>query len=400
MKKQMVKLIMFFKREHWTKYMVQIILFVAWLVVFFLWARADVVSNVVGTIVGFLFSTILIYFLKLFSMNFEDMLKVNYDTEALLKRYKGAPEYRKRLELNGTSVEFAYADTLVNNNHTVTVVDNPGKMFELDDFVMSNYERIFSAHSGSAKINGLTIRVDKVEKMDDLCTIYLSRSTYFNHLLTNRAIDFAIFDDVTIRDVLEYGPVLNSYEDSKMSNHVGINGLVFLSDGNLLVPRRKNDSTISKNKITSSIAVKLDFPKDGSKIVTMEHLLYQTIIDNLSARVKIRPEDLNLDHIKVEFLGFGQNIYEGGKPQFYYVVHLEDIDTERFHKLNTFNLEESKLDVDKCIYVADYKTYHFEKNKVVFDSIEKDGRRKEIKIGYEMSYLCNLWHYQQKNKEF
>lgn len=396
MKKHMLKLILFFKKDHWVKYIIQIALFAAWLIVFFVWARADVVSNVVGTIVGFLFSTVLLYFIKLITMNFEDMLKINYDTEALLKRYKGAPEYRKRLELNGTSVEFAYADTLVNDNHQITVVDNPEKMFELDEFVMSNYERIFSAHSGSSKMNGITIRVDDCEIQDNLCTIYLSRSTYFNHLLTNRAIDFDIFDDVTLRDVLEFGPVLHPYRASKMSNHIGINALVFLSDGRLLVPRRKNDSTISKNKITSSIAVKLDFPRSGSNIVTTEHLLYQTIIDNLSARVKIRPEDLDLNYVRVEFLGFGQNIYEGGKPQFYYTVYLDNIDTTRFHQLNIFDQEELKLDVDKCIYVADYDSYRFEKDNVLFNAIEKDGRIKKIKVGYEMSYLCNLWHLHQK----
>ena len=398
MKRFMAKRILFFKKEHWPKYLLQIILFAAWLIIFFLWARADVVSNVIGTVVGFLFSTILIYFIKLFSMNFEDILKVNCDTDYLLKKYHKEPDIHKELHLNGTIAHFAYKHSLINNNHQITVVDDPDKMFELDDFVMGNFERLYSAHSNSAKINGITIRLDRFEAEENLCTLYLSRSTYFNHLLTNRAIDFAIFDDVTLRDVYEFGPKITPFEHSKMSNHVGINGLVFLSDGNLIVPRRKRDSTISKNKITSSIAVKLNFPTDGSEVITTEHLLYQNIIDNLSARVRIRPEDLDLNHIRVEFLGFGQNLYEAGKPQFYYVIYLDNIDTQKFHRLNTFDKNDSKLDVDKCIYVADYKSYRFEKGHVRFDVIDKHNSRENIKLGYEMSYLANLWHYEQWKK--
>lgn len=395
MKKKFLGVVVFFKKDHWGKYLVQISLFAVWLIIFFIMARADVISNMVGTVIGFLFSAVLLYFGKLISMNFEDMLKVNCNTEFLLKKYPAELDAKKELQLNGTSVTFAYKHSLVNDNYQFSVVDAPDKMFELDDFIMGYYERLFSAHSNSAKMNGITIRLDDFETQDNLCTFYLSRSTYFNHLLTNRVVDFTIFDDVTLRDVYEYGPKLNSFANSKMSNHIGINSLVFLNDGNLVVPRRKKDSTISKNKITSSIAVKLNFPKDGSEVITANHLLYQNIIDNLSDRVKIHPEDLDLAHIKVEFLGFGQNMYEAGKPQFYYVVYLENIDTKRFHQLSVFDKNDSKLDVDKYIYVADYSTYKFEKDMVKFDIILEDGSRKPIKVGYEMSYLCNLWHYEQ-----
>lgn len=399
MKRFIARRIIFFKKEHWPKYLIQIALFAVWLIIFFIWARSDVVSNVIGTVIGFLFSTILLYFIKLVSMNFEDILKVNCDTNYLLQKYHAEPEARKELHMNDTSVTFAYKHCLVNDNYQFLVVDDPDKLFELDGFIQGYYDRIYSAHSNSAKINGLTIRLDRYETMDNLCTFYLSRSTYFNHLLTNRAIDFAIFDDVTLRDIFEFGPKVTPFEHSKMSNHIGINGLVFLNDGNLIVPRRKKDSTISKNKITSSIAVKLNFPLDGRTTIDTNHLMYQNIIDNLSARVKIPPEDLDLNHIRVEFLGFGQNMYEAGKPQFYYVVYLDNIDTATFHKLNVFDKYDTKLDVDKYIYVADYSTYKFEKEMVSFDIIQKDNTRKNIKVGYEMSYLCNLWHYEQWKKK-
>jgi len=229
-------------------------------------------------------------------------------------------------------------------------------------------------------------------------TFYLSRSTVFNHLLTNRAIDFILFDNVTLRDVYEYGPKLNSYKDSKMSNHIGINALVFLSDGNILVPRRNRVSTISKNQITSSIAVKLDFP-EGKDSVSTEYLMKENIMNNLTSRVKIDPKDLHRENIDIRFLGLGQNVYEGGKPQFYYAVHLNDIDTQKYYELNHEADTVNKIDVDRCIYIADYSSYKFKQDFITFDAIRKNGSRKKVKVKYEMSYLCNLWHYEEINKK-
>ena len=369
---------------------------------FLIFSTEDVTSNVLGTIVGFLFSTMILYIIKIIGSNFEDILKVNCDTEELLEIYDGDPSYRKTLELNNTKVDVAYAHTFINNgDYKFEVIDKPNKKFELDDFILENYSTIIQAHTNSKKINGETIRLDDfiVNKKEKTCYFYLSRSTYLNHLVTNRAIDFILFDNLSLRQMYEYGPKINTYKDSKMSNHVGINGLVFLSDGNILVPRRKRSSTISKNKITSSIATKLNPSLNGGKKVTRNHLLYQNIIDSLTARLKMKSEDLNTKNVEVKFLGFGQSLYEAGKPQFYYAVVLKDIDTKKYYELNLDETVNQKIDQDRCIYVADYSTYKFKKDKLCFDIIKKNGKRGKVITGYEMSYLCNLWHYEQtKNK--
>ena len=248
-----------------------------------------------------------------------------------------------------------------------------------------------------------TIRLDDFDSATR--TFYLSRSTYFNHLVTNRAVDFCLFDDVSLHDVYEYGPQLSALSESKMSNHIGINALVFLSDGGLLIPRRKNDSTISKNKITSSIAIMLSFPSDDMKdtkhaIITAEYLLRGNIIKNLSDRTKILPSALKEENIHVDFLGFGQNVYEGGKPQFYYAVHLSDIDTNEYYRQRNAYFEEQKrknakerLDVDKMMYVADMSSFKFERGMLCFNAHSKTGKAHTVKAEYEMSYLCNVWHY-------
>ena len=403
MKKFLIKTVAFFKKEHTIKYFIEILVFLFFFVFLIYLAANDVVSNVFGTVVGFMLSSMFIYLSKIIIGFLEDLLKINYNTEELLGIYSGAPEYRKTIKSQGTEVSFAYADVLVNNDYDFTVVDDPDKFLELDDFIVENYAQIFSAHSNSAKRNFDTIRLDRFDAETN--TFYLSRSTYFNHLVTNRAVDFLLFDDISLRTIYEYGPRISSLEDSKMSNHIGINGLVFLSDGRLLIPRRKGSSTISKNKITSSIAVMLNFPNEckndpRSAVISADYLLKGNIFKNLSDRVKLPADVIDEEQTEIKFLGFGQNIYEGGKPQLYFAVKLNNVDTRMyFEKRSEFFAEQKRLghkdiiDVDKCMYVADYESFSYIKDMVHFTVYDKKGKPSKAKAGYEMSYLCNLWHY-------
>ena len=405
MKRLTFKIIQFFKKDNIIKHVIAISIFLLLFLFLIYLAANDVVSNVFGAVVGFMLSSMFLYICKIVIGLMEDVLKIDYDTDKLLEIYNGCPDYRKFIESQGTRVEFAYADVLINDNYDFSVVDNPQKYLELDDFILENYSYIFSAHSNSTKRNFDTIRLDKFDKSTN--TFYLSRSTYFNHLVTNRAVDFMISDDISLRTLFEYGPQISPLEESKMSNHIGINALVFLSDGRLLVPRRKASSTISKNKITSSIAVMLNFPNefknDPKKAeITVDYLLRGNIIKNLSDRVKLPSDAIDEGMVDIDFLGFGQNIYEGGKPQFYFAVRLNNIDTRTYFRKRKefFDLQKrlgnkEVIDVDKCMYVVDYSSYRFVKGGVKFTAYTHNNKSFKAKAGYEMSYLCNLWHYEK-----
>ena len=56
------------------------------------------------------------------------------------------------------------------------------------------------------------------------------------------------------------------------------------------------------------------------------------------------------------------------------------------------------IDVDKCMYVADYSSYRYEKGFVKFKAYTESNKPFAVKCGYEMSYLCNLWHYEKTKK--
>lgn len=420
MKKKLLKIIQFFQKDSILVFFVKFALLVALIGVLMLLAK-DVWSEVLMTAFGVLLSSVALYFLKLILGRFEDMLKINFDTNALLKTYKkettdSENAYEKNITLaKKTSQKFAYDDVLIVKDPSVLykVEDHPTKMFKPDAFVTENYDRIFAAHSGSAIANFDTVRMDDFDPETN--TFYLSRSTYFNHLVTNRAVDFEIFEGISLRNVYEFGPRLNPLSETKMSNHIGINALVFLSDGRLLIPQRKADSTISKNKITSSIAVMLTFPKEyendpKNAVISAKYLLCDNIIKNLSARVKLLEKDIDKENTEVRFLGFGRNIYEGGKPQMYFAVKLNNIDTKKYFEARKEYFDEQKrsgkkevLDVDKHMFAVDWKSMAFKKDGISFTSYTAHGEKErahKLVAGYEMSYLCNLWHYQQAGEPF
>ncbi len=377
----------------------------------------DVMSNVLGTIIGLSVSGVLMYLLKLLSGYIEDISKVTDDTNMLKKIYPDE-KYCKTVFLNGTSCQVMYNDIQLEDGLEPDVKDDPKKSFNPPAFVEENYADLLKAHDSSYINNADTIRLDDIVVENGKNMFYTSRSTFYHHLTTNRAVDFSL-DGVTIRKILEYGPEVNSLSESQMSNHIGINALVFLSDGTILIPRRKNDSTISKNMITSSIATRLQFPKPKKKeeegedsqekndkavkpakisqtLITKEFLFYQNVIDSLSDRLKIKEEDIRKDQIQVKFLGLGQNIYEAGKPQMYFAVKINYIDHKRFSTMPKIPPKNHEIDIDKCTYIADYKSMKFIKgDRISFNAINpKTGKRKLVKVGYEKSFACNIWHFE------
>lgn len=397
LRKLFVKMYMFIISERIGKYLLSIALCVGLLSVFGV-LNAGLISDVISIAIGFLISSLLLGLMKVILGNFEDAVKVTGDTKKLLKMY---PNTKKTVEYNGTEGFVAYSEVLVNEGYQFDLVDDKDSIYELPEFVGDNFMDLFRAHIRSTKHNFDTIRLDGFEKTGDgKYLIRTGRSTFYNHLLTNRACDYRLEDDLTLRDMFEYGPTISSIEKSKMSNHIGVNALVYLSDGELLIPRRKNDSTISKNMITSSIATRLLFPKGE---LDSEYLLKTCVLDALLSRLKFNAEWLQSKTIQVEFLGFGQNLYEVGKPQFYYAVRIPDLTREEYlsYIAEHFKDRRTRIDEDKCIYVAKMDTVQFhDDDELVFSYYKQTNKGVEVvkrtrPLMCEKSFICNIWHEQE-----
>ena len=401
-----LKIMSFLNSKNIMRYLISIMFC---LVVLFLFGMFtdDTFSNILSIFFGFIISQLVLNIFTIISAKLEDPAKVSDNIDYLLKIYKN-PNCKKVVELNNTKTTILYKDLMVNNkNYNIKIIDNPDSVFEVDDFIGDNFHTLMSAHRYSKIKNAKTVRLKSCKQTNNNeYTLELERSTYFNHLITNRVADFKLESGISLRDYYEYGPDISAPEESKMSNHIGIIALIYLKNGELLLPRRKGNSTISKNKITSSIAMMLKPPKDNN--VSQEYLLKQCIIDGIVDRVHMEKEFLVGTNFTIEFLGCGQEILELGKPHLFYKVVLNDIDRHQYisHLLNNFN--DSDIDKDKLIYTVKKDTLKFKNDKIIFQHYKckyKNGKiyqkLKKASATYENAFACNIWHENQvlTNKE-
>lgn len=345
----------------------------------------DIIVNILASFMGFILSLILLYLLTLILSHYEDEQKVCYDDHILKKQYEKSgylksfsihssdefkptpkvfedlPDLEKmsecnlidivshklqywiqtafhsigNLRANDTDIDKArvYVDILFDSTDKLdrmTVIDYPElkDQFQLDSFIKHNSLEIISAHSQSQIEHSLTVRLQDLKVCKEGINIVTHRSTYIANLLTNRAIDYKIRGELSLRELFENRPKLTPLNVSKMSNHIGVNVLVFLEDGKyLLLPKRDNRGSIAKNMLTASWATRLTMDNYSKKL--NEHYLKKGLITqnigDFAKALKVHKSFFDGKVISPELIGASRDIYEGGKPTFFYLVNLKDV---------------------------------------------------------------------------
>ena len=210
--------------------------------------------------------------------------------------------------------------------------DNYRKMYKHPDIINGMTTEIFKAHSFSRIYNQLMIRCDNIEENGNEITIYFSKTTYYESLITNRAMDYSI-DGKSVREVCAYGPYLHPLIDSELSNHIGYNGFVETEDGKIIFIFRSKHVSIAKNTIQSSIgsSLKVKYACKADGVVTNEGIVFamkKEIEDELCLRnienYLDRQNEIFSDFSFKNILYFYRELVEGGKPQlmFYTKIHL------------------------------------------------------------------------------
>lgn len=214
------------------------------------------------------------------------------------------------------------------NGGTDIVFDDKHDMYMLPDYVISNAERLLAAHKNSTKSNNNTIRLSDVSYCDGKLILHTQRSTYYHMLLTNRCMDYAFHEGVTIRSLYEYNNKISLLSDSKLGNQIGINGLVLSKDGYVLIEKRDHSKTTWKNKFAQSISLALkesDLKLTEDRIIgqspedanaNFAHIIQKTLKDNFG----LLPDDYETFNISENFLGLARDLLEGGKPNLYFYI--------------------------------------------------------------------------------
>lgn len=178
----------------------------------------------------------------------------------------------------------------------------------------------------------MNIRVKDIDVRGSDVTVKYEYTTYFDSLVTNRAMDYPLGKKHSIREIYEPGPFLNSLPESRLSNHLGFNGFVELNDGTIIFVFRSDKVSIGKSTWAQSIGASLktmycinqktkQFDREG---------LGNAIKNEIKDELKIEINE-DIDFTKSVF-AFYRDIVEGGKPQFLFYYKCSFMGREQFEK--------------------------------------------------------------------
>ncbi|MBQ7631772.1 MAG: hypothetical protein IJS82_03315 [Paludibacteraceae bacterium] len=334
--------------------------------------------NLVASFFAFIIAYEIVIAISKNLQKFEDEIKASYLNSNLQPQYnpKGKNEngYRKDFILHKDSGRFiVYVNDLYrqlrNHSNHLYFSDDKDSHFEPDLYIMMHVGTLYGAHATSKTVSELTVRLNDFhddKNKDKKAIAYTTRSTYLAHLLTNRAIDYPLENDLTVRKIYENTEELTPLNRSKLSNHIGVNALVFLKENEndtnpiLILPKRGKDATVAKNGVTASIATRLNLKayeplfKESKEVD--EHTISQAcVVDNLTSALMIDEQykDEMRDKMKAElhFLGLSRDPYEGGKPTLFYYINLYMTQEEFISKLNPKYKPDGIDAVQELLYV-------------------------------------------------
>lgn len=316
----------------------------------------EIFVNTIASIVGVLLAYFLYRFLFLVGHHNEDKNKVSYSNADMWKQY--GTEYRHQFTLHDNHNFTVYFEKLLKKGEftSLKIMDDPNDYFSLDPFIKNHFFDLNDAHVMSETTNSVTVRLKEVIPADanGVATIKTMRSTYLSHLLTNRALDYELKTGVTIRSLFENTNHLVPLQRSRFSNHLGVNALVFLQNGVLLLPERGKHATVAKEKVTASIATRIKmenkniFKNTYVDELTDNYITEGCIKDSIAGSIMVDAQWLQekseqKDFMKIDFLGLSRDIYEGGKPTLFYAVYL-NLPAKEYLIERSRHLEKQKKD--------------------------------------------------------
>lgn len=253
---------------------------------------------------------------KLASNKAEDISKLTTEYSNLVKTYHSS---KSQMILGAENTLFPVIMESWLYDKTICIKDKPDYEYRLPEMVVRYYDQLFSAHDTSNIYNNVNIRVNEWKTNGECFIICTGRTSYYNSLVTNRAMDFEIEKGITVRQLYECGPFVHPIANSVLSNHIGFNGFVESSDGYLAFVYRGKDVSIGKKTWATSIGASLEVKYALNHQVTfvekgLENGILKEIEDELRIE-KTHLKEVGTQFKKIVLISAYRDLIEGGKPQ-------------------------------------------------------------------------------------
>ncbi len=320
---------------------------------------------------------------KTVETKFEDYAKINSDVNSLVKKYS----CEDLVTYDGKKFPGINLWRRENNDdRPIVVYDDPSRFYELPRQIAELSASVMKVHQASTIYNQINIRVDDVEVNESEIALHTSRTHFFDSMLTNRACDSILKDNMTIREIYEPGPYMMPLSMSKMSNHIGVNGLLITTDGWIPFVKRSSKVSVGKDTINCSISASLK-----TKYAVMGQL-HKVTMDGLAAAIIHEVQDeLNIPAEKLlEQPGAGDNAdiretVRNNVKKSIFAIYRDLSECGKPQLVACMNIGISKDDVIKYFYGIDKKqNQHVEKTDE--ELLRKDGQKV---LFYNITELMN-----------
>lgn len=304
------------------------------------------------------------------SRRMEENLKLDPDYDDHIKRYSKETVYVS----NGKKYPLV---ELCGDIKSITFHAAQEHTYHLDPVIVHYMSELMEAHKTSKFRNKPTFRVEDLTVEDGNVQISASPSNMYCTLLTNRVMDFEIHEHITVREVFEPGPKLNTFANSRLNNALGFNLIARTSDGYYVLVKKTGKNPTAKFKYsTYSSVLQAHFnSEDDSFMGMLRQLSYNTLITNFNYPKKspdhafayacVEPEDIH-------FLGLIRNLIEGGKPELAYVLqlHLSKAELEaQYEKISI--AEKKKRGTSKLLFFRRGEYEILEEDQVRFHALPR-----------------------------
>lgn len=270
---------------------------------------------------------------------YEDMSKLSTNYEALVKKYS-----RERLiEYQGTKFPVICLTLRTADSDKFDIhIHYSEEKYQLPKQIADNSDHLMKAHSFSTIYNNMNVRINSILTDGSKISIDYSMTTYFDSLITNRAMDYPFKNGKTIREIYEPGPFLSTLSESKLSNHLGFNGFVETADEKFIFVLRSDSVSIGKSTLADSIgaSLKVKYCFDDDRRLTLsgiESAIRGEIHDELRINVA---ENVSLSE---GIFAFYRDIVEGGKPQFLFYYKCNQFTSKQFEERFRSELKENHI---------------------------------------------------------
>lgn len=227
-------------------------------------------------------------------------------------------------------------ESVHNGDVQFVIFDDRDKQYELPDLIKKQYDHLIGAHNTSKIYNQLNIRVDSWMHGNGKLFLNTSRATYFDALVTNRAMDFKWKNDTTTREIFAYGPYIEPLSESKFANLLGLFGFVLTKDGYIPIVKRHRSVSIGKGmyapSISASLKVKYALNHRGK---LNEVGLKNAFLQEVENELHIKREDIVQFNLRTNTIAAFRDMVEGGKPELLFFVELHKTKAEMERSLRT-----------------------------------------------------------------